>query len=184
MKRTLIHSRKVMWVMRDFINEISDLTVLDIPTYPISWEEWKNLPRKKRMCKLTKGEEFSCCPGDDSCISIRYNLEQRSVSFRKNFESFCPSARGFANVTIYLLHELGHCYTEDDVEEVEPEYDREEALMMGQFLCSTKEEWNDWYYNFMVDEKLATEWAINWLSDPEHRKIAKAFEKKFFACFA
>ena len=184
MKRVLIHPRKVMWVMRDFINEISDLTVLDIPTHPISWEEWKNLPRKKRMCKLTKGEEFSCCPGDDSCINIRYNLEQRSVSFRKNFESLCPSARGFANVTIYLLHELGHCYTEDDVEEVEPEYDREEALMMGQFLCNTKEEWNDWYYNFMVDEKLATEWAINWLSDPEHRKIAKAFEKKFFACFA
>ena len=38
-------------------------------------------------------------------------------------------------------------------------------------------------YFTLPDETAATEWAINWLSDAENRKKAKAFEKKFFACF-
>ena len=41
---------------------------------------------------------------------------------------------------------------------------------------------NNAYFQ-MPDETAATEWAIKWLSNPENRKIAKAFEKKFFACF-
>jgi O-antigen/teichoic acid export membrane protein len=38
-------------------------------------------------------------------------------------------------------------------------------------------------YFLLPDEMSATDWAVEWLQDAEHRRIAKAFEKKFFACF-
>ena len=79
---------------------------------------------------------------------------------------------------IILLHELGHFTAQQKFEG----YDR------GKALAELREKFPPAIINFeyfkLPDEKAATGWAINWLSDPEHRKIAKAFEKKFFACFA
>lgn len=193
MKRTLIHPRKVVWTMRDFINEISDLvdpnTYYHLPPDVDFWSEinWDAyiVPSPKRECKMFKSDGFQTCFDEDTeYIKIGYNLGQNMTRFRNNFVNRCPMARGFASVTLALLHELGHQYVEDDVSEVCPEYDRQEALDIGRMMCSCLEEWDDWYMNVMVDETMATDWAINWLNDSEHRKIAKAFEKKFFACFA
>lgn len=189
--KKLIHPRKVVWIMRDFINEISDLvdpnTYYSIPQGvdlgTINFNDYI-VESPKRKCKMIKSHGFcTFFDNDTEYIKIGYNLNQHSVSFRKNFESLCPLAKGFANVTIYLLHELGHQYTENQVEDVEPEYDREFAMMMGQMLCDTQEAWDDYYFNTMVDEMLATKWAVEWLQNAENRKIAKAFERKFFACF-
>ena len=93
--------------------------------------------------------------------------------------------KGFSDVTLALLHELGHLETIDALhEDGYSRFERMENLLYindsgkGNFNLL-----NFMYFN-MRDEKAATHWAIEWLSDPEHRKLAKKFEKQFFACFA
>ena len=65
-------------------------------------------------------------------------------------------------------------------------YDRVKAMEEIGKKVSRKEmtlaEANNKYFDFF-DEACATEWAMMWLSDPNNRKIAKHFEKKFFALF-
>lgn len=85
--------------------------------------------------------------------------------FRKDFVRRCPLARGFADVTLSILHEIGH------------HFHREEFI-----FCDMKE------YNAaegeahfrLPCEMVATDWAIEWLQDPEHRKQAKRFERAYF----
>lgn len=86
--------------------------------------------------------------------------------FRKDFIRRCPLARGFANVTISILHELGHWMTADEVDW--EEYFAEQENVFGQD-----------YFNLKA-ERIATDWAIAWLSDPENRRVAKAFEVEYF----
>ena len=43
---------------------------------------------------------------------------------------------------------------------------------------------NNEKYLHVPTEWVATQWAINWLADAENRKIAREFERKFWACFA
>lgn len=82
--------------------------------------------------------------------------------FRADFIQRYPSARGFANVTISILHELGHHFTR----EIYLNTDKSEGDTMEEHLA-------------LPAEVIATEWAINWLKDPINRKIAKAFEKEY-----
>ena len=85
--------------------------------------------------------------------------------FRADFVARCPLARGFADVTLSILHEIGH------------HFHREEFI-----FCDMKE------YNAaegeahfrLPCEMVATDWAIEWLQDPEHRKQAKRFERTYF----
>lgn len=196
-KRKLIHPRKVRWVMRDFINEIHNLTYENIVIPPEiegeSIDDWF-----ERLCNTPHTEEKAFCdvkpsncfcaftgdyePGDSSEFVIGYNFDnlwnKGHYQFSQDFFARCPAGRGFASVTISLLHELGHFSAQQEFEG----YDREEALT--ELRKNYPRETINFEYFKLPDEKAATDWAINWLSDPEHRKIAKAFEKKFFACFA
>ena len=87
--------------------------------------------------------------------------------FRKDFVDRCPMARGFASVTLTLLHECGHWATRDVMDIVE--YDKLANLAYTQEI-----------YMAIPWEMLATQWAICWLHSPINRKIAKDFEKKYF----
>jgi len=87
-------------------------------------------------------------------------------AFRKDFTKRCPAGQGFANVTLSILHEIGHFFNK----EVFYAQDMEEYSKITEY-----EE-----YFSLPCEKVATDWAINWLQDKEHRKVAKAFEKVFF----
>lgn len=92
--------------------------------------------------------------------------DERDRLYREYFTSICPMGRGFADITISILHEIGHHFNREI------------------FLFDTdEEEYKEAYgydhFNFPC-EKVATEWAIEWLKDPEHRKVAKRFEKDFF----
>ena len=85
--------------------------------------------------------------------------------FRKDFVARCPLARGFADVTLSILHEIGH------------HFHREEYI-----FCDMQE-----YNNALGEahfklhcEMVATDWAIQWLQDSQNRKIAKAFEREYF----
>lgn len=109
---------------------------------------------------------------DLSCASPRlilpYNLhdnDEGDKEFRWDFIDRCPLARGFANVTLSLLHELGHHYNrliwlEQDLEEYE------NATSFAHFALPC--------------EQVATDWAIAWLQNANNRKLAKQFERYFF----
>lgn len=91
--------------------------------------------------------------------------DQADKEFRIDFVSRCPMAQGFANVTISILHEIGHWfnpieYLESDVDEYN------NALGFDHFKLPC--------------EIVATDWAIEWLQDKNHRKVAKEFERNFF----
>lgn len=93
-------------------------------------------------------------------------------------------ARGFSGVTLCLLHEVGHYQTVKQFFRENPRYNRGEKIL--EIICFARlqdnphEEANRLYQQ-LPDEKMATEWALDWLANAEHRKIAKAFERKFFA---
>ena len=85
--------------------------------------------------------------------------------FRIDFIARCPLAQGFASVTLSILHEIGH------------HFHREE------YIFSDPREYNaaTGHWHFLLPcEIVATDWAIEWLQDPEHRKVAKQFERNFF----
>jgi hypothetical protein len=126
---------------------------------------------------LDEGETFRI--GYD-VEDIAGNGNKGHADFSVNFYSRCPMAKGFANITLILLHELGHICTDGDLEDWSW-LDRVEALDDIGEKCKTRREKNFAYFK-LPDEKAATDWAIEWLQNPENRKLAKAFEKKFFAC--
>jgi|GEM_PF-4410563 len=191
-KRKLIHPRKAMWAMRDFINEIHQLTytVLDFPyiegeTNEEFWRRLNNAPEveKRSSVKLVKSFGFwaDTTSRDDIEFKIGYNFEELwqkgSLQFSQDFFSRCPMGRGFASVTLSILHELGHLHAQQDFEG----YDREIAIqeLRKNFPPAIR----NLVYFKLPDEMAATDWAIEWLSNAENRKIAKRFEKKFFECF-
>ncbi len=108
-----------------------------------------------------------------------YKNDQGGKLFRKDFEKRCQIGKGFADITISILHEMGHTVTQKDLPE---DYNRFIALKRVYQEGITDTEKNSRYFS-MLDETFATNWAIKWLQNPENRKIAKTFEKKFFACF-
>lgn len=191
-KRKLIHPRKVVWVMRDFINEIHELTYITSRVPYIEGESVDDLMKRlgeaqqveeKASVKMVKAHGFCAYPGDEGeeFFRIGYNFDELwckgSFQFAQNFYSRCPMGRGFASVTLAILHELGHFHSQQNFEG----YDRKSALK------NINENFAPQFANFeyfkLPDEKSATDWAIEWLQNPENRKIAKRFEKKFFECF-
>ena len=94
-------------------------------------------------------------------------MDEGDRIFRKDFIERCPMAKGFANITLTLLHECGHWATRSVFDCIE--YDR----MVKEAYCQTM-------YMAIPWEHLATEWAICWLYTPINRKIAKAFERNYF----
>lgn len=192
-KRVLVHPRKVKWIMEDFINQIHNLTYECLP--PADHEETleeffdkfynsNSWVEEKAECKLVKTKKgFGAFINDKGTHTFRigYNIDELfskgSKQFANNFYKQCPGGRGFASVTLALLHELGHFYTCDfDF----GEYNREEEIA---WIESLPRDMTNLFYFLLPDEEAATNWAIEWLSNKENRKIAKAFEKQFFACF-
>lgn len=191
-KRELIHPRKAVWAMRDFINEIHNLTFEAIIVEPgkpdETAEEWYErfrnaeslaVPAVCKMVKLSR-ENFCAFTGDEGGeefrIGYNFNAIWSKDGFRETCTSRSPVCKGFANITLILLHELGHFSSQQDFED----YNREEEI---EFLNSIPHEIASMMYFLLPDEMSATDWAVEWLQDAEHRRIAKAFEKKFFACF-
>lgn len=185
---TIVKPRKIVWVMRDFINTASDLEY--IPYF--NGEKCSNGVKAKCTVEFVKGEHFFtllCNPlwrDIEEHFIISYNIDDlhadETKDFRKNFVSRCPMGKGFANITLILLHELGHQETNIGVWSG-TDRDTAKAKLAERFEKGEIDEhqMQNEYFCF-PDEKLATDWAIEWLKDAEHRKIAKIFEKEFFKC--
>jgi len=91
-----------------------------------------------------------------------YQNDKQDKLFRKDFIRRYNGARGFSNVTISVLHELGHWVTRAEV-------DWEEYYILQDQVSGQE-------YFDLYGERVATDWAIQWLSIPENRRKAKAFE--------
>ena len=92
-------------------------------------------------------------------------IDENDRIFRNDFIQRCPLARGFAHVTLSILHEIGHHFNREvyifsDIVEDENETTEEHIKLPYEIV--------------------ATNWAIEWLQDKENRKVAKAFERDFF----
>lgn len=175
--------------MREFLNTAIDLeTVVTYGRFTENNElEWYDEIVKQDV-KLVKDNEFKAIMStiEEETIEIHYdkNFDFSDFGikcFRKNLINRFPSGQGFASVTLALLHELGHFETEHAFDE---KYNEEKEDRMWEIFIEseTHEEAQEMYFA-LPDEMMATNWAINWLSDSKNRKIAKAFEKKFFDCF-
>lgn len=188
-----MNTRKLNYIMKDFITKAAVLTMEDeafteevtLEKLIESIDNHTEIPTETveivRTPILRKGNCF-CAVGPqdvDLTYEIRYNFKQLkcggSKQFRQHFVAHCPKAQGFANITLVLLHELGHhANAETDF----GDYDRQKEL---DFMDSVvPKEYVNFLYFLLPDEVAATKWAMKWLEDAENRKLAKAFEKEFF----
>lgn len=167
--------RKCSQLMKEFLSDASDLnTNLDFGDDVIGI---------KRYVSLQKGRYgFRAYVGAHE-IKIEYDFNSMANNnvgqseFRRNITMRDASLRGFSDVTLSLLHELGHFETEDDIPDG---YDRFKAKKQYQKWCGDDPRLLNLMYFSLPDEWLATQWAIDWLSDEKNRKRAKRFECDFF----
>ena len=99
-------------------------------------------------------------------LILPHDLNQNEIEdkmFRADFVKRCPMAQGFANVTLSILHELGH------------HFNRETVICADKLVGDNMKE-----HLTLPHEVIATDWAINWLQNKENRKTVKKFEKIFF----
>lgn len=211
-QRRLIHPRKMVNAMREFLTQANDITYeayYDTAETEKLYQQYQNkeisewdwvtayvdsLKTVETPCSIRVSKETTdgyCAylyefHNNEEIIHIGYDISEYLdnkkylMQFEVDFRNRCPMARGFANITLSLLHELGHFYVDldDGIQWTEEQRKRElERIRTLPRILRNLE------YFKMPDENGATEWAIAWLNDPEHRKIAKAFEKKFFSCF-
>ena len=119
---------------------------------------------------ITRDDDWSCSMIDQHPrITVPYDLmknDEGDKLFRIDFIERCPLGRGFANVTLSILHELGH------------HFNREPFIFMENVKEYIEADNTD-HFKFPC-EMVATDWAIEWLQDESNRKVAKAFEKDFF----
>ena len=178
-KAKCIHPKKAQRLMQEFLNDACDLKYLaDDSTF-------ENL-----FIRVKKGEDFSAESPESTLdweeLVITYNYEElyavTSKWFRKYWSKKNPIVKGFSDIVISLLHELGHLEVNDTIRKEFSYDDRAIALTALDLKAENYKQKNMLYFK-LPDEKAATEWAINWLSSADNRKKAKKFEKEFFKCF-
>ena len=168
-------THRVSRLMKAFLNEACDLLTVDGEIVEIM---------------LHKSDCFQADIVENQSeydeLDVYYNLDElfseSSKLFRNYWTEICPMLKGFSDVTISLLHELGHLETNEEIRPDFPVFARELAMLAIEDRVTDNTERNNLYFA-LPDEKAATEWAITWLSDAGNRRKAKKFEKKFFACF-
>lgn len=99
---------------------------------------------------------------------INYTPDEEDKLFRINFEQRCKWAYMFTDITLAILHELGHWATRHLVDWVQDYDDR--IGVAGEA------------YFYIHSEYIATNWAIQWLSDDDNRKIAQQFDNTISHC--
>ena len=165
--------RKCSKLMKDFLTAASDL-VDEI-------ELDDDVLEVKRFVSVRKGHSGFLAYVGAREVKIEYDFSKMfdigSREFRRNIVMRDESMKGFSNVTLSLLHELGHFETEDSVPDG---YDRFKAKKQYMKWCGNDIVRINMMYFSLPDEWLATQWAIDWLSDEENRKRAKQFERDFF----
>lgn len=199
-KMNCVHTRRAYNLMKNFLNDACDLQYTNVSQYVLNpdddFTEWELSAPVEMLEAITihlhKGDCF-CAEGissveeaEDGVLNIYYNFNELFTKSSKVFRSYWTNKsamlKGFSDITLSLLHELGHFETADEIRKTFTTADRFFMMIENREKYKDCVSLNNAYFQ-MPDETAATEWAIKWLSNPENRKIAKAFEKKFFACF-
>jgi hypothetical protein len=175
-KRKLIYPVTMEKAMEDFLNKIHDV---------------KDMSGNRVRCIVVNHSEPTFCvyAADigKPTMRIGYSLEnlwrKTPHYFVNNFRSRCTISHGFADITLCLLHELGHLSSQQEFKGYDRVREMGKIEMQLWLKEITLDQANETYFQ-LPDENAATEWAIEWLASAANRKIAKAFEKRFFACFA
>ena len=95
--------------------------------------------------------------------NLNYKGDEWDKMFREDFVSKYTPANSLSDITISLLHELGHWMTRFDFDEEEDLRERRVADTPQKYLA-------------LQCEMLATAWAIEWLSN--HYDLAKQFDSE------
>lgn len=140
-----------------------------------------------RKVKMEEDNQFATLmatlPLDSIRIYFNYNELMRTSHyyFRKNFHLKVDYTKGFAAVTLSLLHEIGHQKNVKSFPNQLQERIKKLDKITKQYQENkiTEEELQFSYFSF-PEEVMATQWAIDWLAIKENRQKAKEFEKKFF----
>lgn len=169
------HPKICKRLMTEFLSDASDLTD-EVEVDERAFERKRPVTLEKGYCGFR-----AYVYGPDVRIEYDFksmaNNDEGQREFRRNITMRDASLRGFSDVTLSLLHELGHFETEDDVPFG---YDRFKAQKQYRKWCGDDIVKINMMYFSLPDEWLATQWAIDWLSDEENRKRAKQFERDFF----
>ena len=166
------HPRKVINIMKEFLRSAT------------------SLPNEIKMKKSNEGfytllGDYGTPPEEDEPIVIAYDTNSlrhsdiSEIEFARFVNTLSKGlTKGFANITVALLHELGHQETKASLPcgyAVDRLFD---YAIISESEASLAEK-NRLYFK-LKDERKATEWAVEWLSNAENRRKAKAFEKAFF----
>lgn len=122
------------------------------------------------------GQYVIFCKGDNWCMSMisakpkifyptnYMELNEDDMAFRKNFISRCPVASDCLDVTLTILHELGHYFTKEVFLQTSlVEYANAEGEEHFKQPC----------------EIAATDWAIKWIENDENINTIVTFENAF-----
>lgn len=167
-----IHPIKVNKIIKKFLEDVIALPI----NIDIDWDNDSSM--NYAVCGDINDEDNEIIFYVPNWKKADYNNDFGGKYFRKDFVERCTLAKGFSDVTISLLHEVGHTMTKSQLPK---DYSRREEYTKINFItdkvaCTLA-------YFKMLDETLATDWAIEWLNNAENRKFAKQFEKNFWTCF-
>ena len=102
------------------------------------------------------------------CINLKDTLyytndegTESAIAFRNDFIAKYPAAKNYLDITLSILHEIGHYMTQDNMDYIYPE-------------TYTYDE-----YFAVHDELIATKWAIDWMHNNDNKKLIKTFEEKW-----
>lgn len=167
----IVSKRAVSKVMKDFLVAVD-----------------KSCGGDGSLVSLHQDSQFAAVMYDESpeLHEITYNLSQLLESgadyntglgvVAANMGKRAPYMKGFSQVVRVLLHEFGHHMTYHTIIAL---YGEDEMTRLYHEAKGSNEK-----YLHVPTEWVATQWAIKWLADADHRKIAREFEHKFWACFA
>ena len=174
-----VHPRKAYNLMKAFLNAASDLV------YTCGGEEPDKIEIIPRKSDCFSAENVDTVDNSET-LEIYYNFDglfdESMKLFRDYWTQKVPMLAEFADITLTLLHELGHLETTDKIRAEFPNEMRELFWFAIDSNGGDNDEKNRRYFE-MPDERAATEWGIEWLKDAEHQRFAKNFEKNFYSCF-
>jgi len=201
---TPAHPRKVFTIINKFINDnvYLERTVEGFPAGMSIEEFHRRLEtrdfdhwQEQTTFRIKKGEmnaAWNCHDEHDTDCLITINFEETgeegATAVYYDAIQRCPELRGFSRLTFAILHEVGHFMTgleEEACVEI-PEMTEEEKIELMGKAFSQAHNWKEFEriiqaeYVSQPAEKLATDWALDFLRNPENRKKTKAFEREFF----
>ena len=122
---------------------------------------------RQKMCDNWGMNVLSRNPRLSIPSNLNYKPVNEDIQFYNDFISRYHDAKYFKEITLVLLHECGHWMTKENIDWADDIIRRESAHTM-------------YHYMRIPSEWQATEWAINWLKNKQHRILARQFEKNFF----